>query len=204
MFNKMNLPNKLTIIRIILVPIFIIFMSLNTAWTWPLYVSLGIFVVAAFTDFLDGKISRKKGLVTKFGKIMDPLADKLLISAGFIMLTGLGVIPAWITAILIFRDFFVNSLRMFGADKGSDLAAVLSGKIKTTFQLLGVILAILDRALVTKFGFGSFAFNALNMSIVGLLINVLMTVAVSVAVVATIWSLVEYIFIFKKDINVEE
>ncbi len=204
MFNKMNLPNKLTIIRIILVPIFVIFMSLNAEWIWPLYVALGIFVVAAFTDFLDGKISRKKGLVTKFGKIMDPLADKLLISAGFIMLTGLGVIPAWITAIIIFRDFFVNSLRMFGADKGSDLAAVLSGKIKTTFQLLGVILAILDRAFVTKFGFGSFAFNALNMSIPGLLINVLMTVAVSVAVVATIWSLVEYIFKFKKDINVEE
>lgn len=204
MFNKMNLPNKLTIIRIILVPIFVIFMSLNTEWIWPLYVSLGIFVIAAVTDFLDGKISRKQGLVTKFGKIMDPLADKLLISAGFIMLTGLGAIPAWITAIIIFRDFFVNSLRMFGADKGSDLAAVLSGKIKTTFQLVGVILAILDVAIVTKFGFGSFVFNSINMSTIGLLLNVLMTVAVSVAVIATIWSLVEYIFKFKKDINVEE
>ncbi len=204
MFNKMNLPNKLTIIRIILVPIFIIFMSLNTEWTWPLYVALGIFVVAAITDFLDGMISRKNNLVTKFGKIMDPLADKLLISAGFVMLTGVGVVPAWITAIIIFRDFFVNSLRMFGADKGSDLAAALSGKIKTTFQLVGVVLAILDRAIVTKYGFGSFISNSLNMSMFGLLINVFMTVCISVAVIATIVSMVQYIFVFKKDINIEE
>lgn len=203
MFSKMNLPNKLTMIRIILVPIFVVFMSLDTDLVWPLYVALGIFIIASITDFLDGRISRKKGLVTKFGKIMDPLADKLLISCGFIMLTAIGQIPGWITAIIIFRDFFVNSLRMFGADKGKDLAAVLSGKIKTSFELISVIFAILDKVLVKKCGFGAF-FSSSYTSILPLILNVSMTVVVSVAVIATIWSFVEYIFVFKKDINVQE
>lgn len=203
MSGKMNLPNKLTMIRIMLVPIFVLFMSLDTELVWPLYVALAIFIIAAITDFLDGRISRKRGLVTKFGKIMDPLADKLLISCGFIMLTAMGQIPGWITAIIIFRDFFVNSLRMFGADKGKDLAAVLSGKIKTSFELVGVIFAILDKILVSKCGFGAFLNNSYT-AILPLVINVSMTVIVSVAVVATIWSFVEYVFAFKKDINVEE
>ena len=107
MLKKMNLPNKLTMLRIILVPFFIIAMALPTEWTWTLWTAFGIFVVAAITDFLDGQISRRKNLVTKFGKIMDPLADKLLISAGFIMLAGkfvddVSVIPSWIVAIIIF------------------------------------------------------------------------------------------------------
>ena len=131
MLKKMNLPNKLTMLRIVLVPVFIVFMSLPQEWIWPMWTAFGIFIAAAITDFLDGRISRKKNIVTKFGKIMDPLADKMLVSAGFILLTGLGVVPAWITAIIILRDFFVNALRMFGSDNGKDLAAGLSGKIKT-------------------------------------------------------------------------
>ena len=120
MLSKMNLPNKLTMLRIILVPIFILvlcipkeffeFLKIEVAYDYMGYVALGIFAIAAFTDFLDGRISRSKGIVTKFGKIMDPLADKLLVSAGFIMLTGLGIVPAFITAIIVFRDFFVNAL----------------------------------------------------------------------------------------------
>jgi CDP-diacylglycerol--glycerol-3-phosphate 3-phosphatidyltransferase len=204
MLKKINLPNKLTLLRIILVPFFVVAISLNLSWGWPIYTALGIFLFAAFTDFLDGYISRKKGLVTKFGKIMDPLADKLLISSAFIMLTAIGIVPAWITVIIVFRDFFVNSLRMFGSDNGTDLAAVLSGKIKTVFQLLGIIFAILDKALVTKCGFGSFFANAMGMSPIALMINVGMTVAISAAVLATIISFVEYIFKFKKDINIEE
>ncbi len=205
----MNLPNKLTILRIILVPIFVVFMAIGNLLeaenvVWPLYVSLGIFVIAALTDFFDGYISRKKGLVTKFGKIMDPLADKLLISAAFIMLTGIGEVPAWITAIIVFRDLFVDALRMFGADKGRELAAMLSGKIKTVFELLGVIFAILDRVLSTNFGFAKFLSGAINMSTVSLLMNVCATIAISAATIATIWSMVDYIFVFKKDINVKE
>ena len=206
MFKKMNLPNKLTILRIILVPVMVVFMCLPTDWVWPLYVALGIYIVAAITDLLDGKISRKKGLVTNFGKIMDPLADKLLISSAFIMLTGIGIIPAWITVIIIFRDFFANSIRMFGADKNVVIAASLSGKIKTASEMLSIPFAILDKQLVVNSGFFSFLdmSNSLSMSGIALAINVFMSVLVSVAVIATIVSLIDYIMKFKKYINVEE
>lgn len=205
MLKKMNLPNKLTILRIILVPVFIVFMALPKEWVWTIWTSLGIFVVAALTDFLDGQISRRKNLVTKFGKIMDPLADKLLISAGFIMLSGLGIIPAWITAIIIFRDFFVNALRMFGSDNGKDVAAGLSGKIKTIFQLVGIILAILGVGLSSYTNvFGDFITLASSMSMDVLMVNISMTVAIAVAVLATVWSLIDYIIRFKNDIDFEK
>ncbi|MEG0873616.1 MAG: CDP-diacylglycerol--glycerol-3-phosphate 3-phosphatidyltransferase [Clostridia bacterium] len=216
MWKKMNLPNKITMLRMILVPIFVIIMCLPSEWNWAKFVALGIYIVAAATDFVDGYLSRKNNIVTKFGKIMDPLADKLLVSAGFIMLTGAGIVPAWITAIIIFRDFFVNALRMFGSDNGKDVAAVLSGKIKTIFQLIGVPLALLGLGLfgtgvkatgldgINVASFGAFFTKASSMGGVELLINVGMTIAISAAVIATIWSLVEYILKFKEDINVEE
>jgi len=205
MLKKMNLPNKLTMLRIALVPLFIISMCINIAgFGWIKYVAFGIYAVAAFTDFLDGQISRKKGLVTKFGKIMDPLADKLLVSAGFIMLTGLGTIPAYITAIIILRDFWVNSIRMFGADKNVAIAAELSGKIKTFFQLTGVLLAIVDLPVAAGGGFGAFLFNSMKMNELQLLTNVFMSVCITGAVIATLWSLVDYTLKFKKYINVEE
>ena len=204
MLKKMNLPNKLTMLRIVLVPVFIVFMSLPKEWIWPMWTAFGIFIAAAITDFLDGRISRKKNIVTKFGKIMDPLADKMLVSAGFILLTGLGVGPAWITAIIILRDFFVNALRMFGSDNGKDLAAGLSGKIKTIFQLVGVIFGILGVALGSTNMFGEFISGAMAMNVWVLMANIGMTVSISVAVIATIWSMVDYIVRFKSDINVEE
>ena len=204
MLKKINFPNKLTLLRIILIPFFVIFMSLPQEWVWPYYTGLVIFIVAAITDFFDGHISRKKNLITKFGKIMDPLADKMLVSAGFILLTGLGVVPAWITAIIILRDFFVNALRMFGSDNGKDLAAGLSGKIKTIFQLVGVIFGILGVALGSTNMFGEFISGAMAMNVWVLMANIGMTVSISVAVIATIWSMVDYIVRFKSDINVEE
>lgn len=203
MWKKMNLPNKLTILRIILIPFFVVAMCLPQDWIWPIYTALGIYIVAAFTDFLDGHISRKKGLVTKFGKIMDPLADKLLVSTGFIMLTGLGMIPAWITVIIVFRDFFINALRMFGSDNQKDLAAGLSGKIKTLFQLVGIPLGILNVALQSKYGFAAFVENANKMNMIGLMVNVFMTVTISVAVIATLWSFISYFKRFKSDIDYE-
>lgn len=203
MLKKMNLPNKLTILRILLVPAFIVFMELYNKFAdsivWAKYVALGIFAFAALTDFLDGYISRKKNIVTRFGKIMDPLADKLLISTAFIMLAANGIIPAWITAIVVFRDLFVDALRMFGTDKGKDIAASLSGKIKTAFQLIGIILAILD-----KNEFAAFFTDAIKMSACDLLLNICMTVSITVAVLATACSLVDYIVRFREDINVED
>lgn len=209
MWKKMNLPNKITMIRIILVPLFIIAMAVANVfldWTWLKFTALGIYVVAAITDFIDGYLSRKNNMVTKFGKIMDPLADKLLVSSGFIMLTGVGILPAWITAIIIFRDFFVNALRMFGSDNGKDVAAVLSGKIKTIFQLIGVPLALLGFALfgADQAYFGLFLTGSVNMGLAELLINVGMSVAITAAVIATLWSFVEYVMRFKDDVNVEE
>ena len=201
MLKKMNLPNKLTLLRMILVPIFIVFMALPTEWIWPVYVAFAIFVIAAVTDQLDGHIARKYNLITKFGKIMDPLADKLLVAAGLIMLTGLGVIPSWVVAVIIVRDFFVNGLRMFGADKEKDLAAGISGKIKTAFTLIAIPLAILGLALNVKYSaFGAFFEGAMYMSIFELFVNILMTVSIAAVLLATVWSFVDYLFRFKDDL----
>lgn len=205
MLKKMNLPNKLTMLRMVLVPVFIVFMALPLEWEWNIWVALAIYIIASVTDCLDGQISRRKNIVTKFGKIMDPLADKLLVSSGFVMLTGLGVIPAWMTAIIVFRDFFVSTLRVFGSDNGKDVGAGLSGKVKTIFQLIGIVLAILGLGLSSYYNtFGSFIANASSMSVGVLLTNVGMTVSISAAVLSTVWSLVDYFIRFKDDINVEE
>lgn len=212
MLKKMNLPNKLTMLRIILVPVFIICLSLapvfgendielgKTIMSWA---ALVVFAVAAITDTLDGRISRSQGIVTKFGKIMDPLADKLLVSSGFIMLTGLGLVPAFITAIIVFRDFFVNALRMFGSDNSKDVAAGLSGKVKTLFQMLAIVFSLISYIVAPNYGIFSFIEKSINMTTPELLINVCMSMALLVTVVATVWSFVDYFIRFKDDIDVE-
>ena len=199
MLKKMNLPNKLTMLRMLLVIVFVVFMCLPTKFVWAKYVSLGVFVVASITDFLDGYISRKKNLVTKFGKIMDPLADKMLVASGFILLATAGVIPAWMAVIIVLRDFFVTGLRNFGADCNKDLAASLTGKVKTVFQLLAIILA-----LVGTYNFGDFVTQSLVMTPIELLINIGMSVSVAAAVLATVWSLIDYIARFKDSVKVDE
>lgn len=199
MLKKMNLPNKLTMLRMLLVIVFVVFMCLPTKFVLAKYVSLGAFVVASITDFLDGYISRKKNLVTKFGKIMDPLADKMLVASGFILLATAGVIPAWMAVIIVLRDFFVTGLRNFGADNNKDLAASLTGKVKTVFQLLAIILA-----LVGTYNFGDFVTQSLVMTPIELLINIGMSVSVAAAVLATVWSLIDYIARFKDSVKVDE
>ena len=199
LLKKMNLPNKLTMLRMLLVIVFVVFMCLPTKFVWAKYVSLGAFVVASITDFLDGYISRKKNLVTKFGKIMDPLADKMLVASGFILLATAGVIPAWMAVIIVLRDFFVTGLRNFGADNNNDLAASLTGKVKTVFQLLAIILA-----LVGTYNFGDFVTQSLVMTPIELLINIGMSVSVAAAILATVWSLIDYIARFKDSVKVDE
>ena len=186
-------------LRMLLVIVFVVFMCLPTKFVWAKYVSLGAFVVASITDFLDGYISRKKNLVTKFGKIMDPLADKMLVASGFILLATAGVIPAWMAVIIVLRDFFVTGLRNFGADNNKDLAASLTGKVKTVFQLLAIILA-----LVGTYNFGDFVTQSLVMTPIELLINIGMSVSVAAAVLATVWSLIDYIARFKDSVKVDE
>ncbi len=213
MLKKMNLPNKLTMLRIVLVPIFILCLSIPESFFNNISFSIGttimgwaalvIFVIAAITDCLDGKISRKLGIVTKFGKIMDPLADKLLVSAGFIMLTGLGIVPAFVTAIVVFRDFFVTALRMFGSDNSKDVAAGLSGKVKTLFQMLAIICSLVSYIIAPNYGIFSFVSDSMLMTTTDILLNVAMSVTVACTVVATLWSFVDYFIRFKEDIDVE-
>ena len=210
MLEKMNLPNKLTMLRIILVPIFVIVLAVATVIENELvasilgWVALAIYIVASITDTLDGQISRKNNIVTKFGKIMDPLADKLLVSSGFIMLTGLGIVPAVVTAVVVFRDFFVNALRMFGSDNGKDVAAGMSGKIKTVFQMLTVVLGLLGFALNPEFRIFGFLGDTIGISVIELFTNVAFTVCAISTIIATVWSFVEYFNRFKGDINIEE
>ncbi|MBO6196794.1 MAG: CDP-diacylglycerol--glycerol-3-phosphate 3-phosphatidyltransferase [Butyrivibrio sp.] len=138
----MNLPNKLTVARVILIPFFVFFLlndSMNPYFKW---VALAIFIVASLTDLLDGKIARKYNLVTDFGKFMDPLADKLLVCSAMIGLIELGRIEAWIVIVIIAREFIISGFRLIAADNGRVIAASYWGKFKTTFQMFMVILMI--------------------------------------------------------------
>lgn len=140
----MNLPNKLTMLRVCLIPFFVVFMLTDLAGEASRYAALAIFIAASLTDLADGKIARKYNLVTNFGKFMDPLADKLLVSAALIALVELRRIPAWIVIIIISREFIISGFRLVAADNGVVIAASYWGKFKTTFQMVMVCLMIAD------------------------------------------------------------
>lgn len=197
--KRVNLPNILTVARICLVPVFVVLMALNDVWEYMKYVSLGIFVLAALTDFLDGIIARKKKIVTRFGKLMDPLADKILVASGFIMLTGLGVIPAWVSVIVVARDFLLNTLRMFGTEAGETIAAGVTGKIKTAFQMLTVVFGILDTQ--EMFAFIKIG-NAMSLDM--LLLNVGFSLSLVFAVLFTVLSCIGYFAKYRKYIDITE
>lgn len=182
-----------------MVPLYVVAMCLLDLWKYMNYVALGIYVLASISDYVDGYIAKKKGLITTFGKLIDPLADKILVAAGFIMLTGAGIIPAWITFIMIGRDLLMNTLRIFAVESGVAIAAGVTGKIKTAFQMIGVSLAMVDNK-----GLFYFLENGRTMGIVDLSINVLMTVSIVTATVFTIWSCVEYFIKNGKYIDVEK
>ena len=139
----MNLPNKLTMLRVILIPFFVFFM-LTDLVPYSGLIALAIFIAASITDFLDGKIARKYNLITNFGKFMDPLADKLLVCSAMICLIPLGLLPAWIVIIIIAREFVISGFRLIASDNGIVIAASWWGKWKTVFQMASVILLVLD------------------------------------------------------------
>ena len=139
----MNLPNKLTIFRVILIPFFIVFLLIPIT-PYDKWIALGIFIFASLTDLLDGKIARKYNLVTNFGKFMDPLADKLLVCSALICLIDLEKIPSWMVIIIIAREFIISGFRLVAADNGVVIAASYWGKFKTTFQMTAVCLLIAD------------------------------------------------------------
>ena len=139
----MNLPNKLTMFRVILIPFFIVFLLVPIT-PYDKWIALAIFIVASLTDLLDGKIARKYNLVTNFGKFMDPLADKLLVCSALICLIELNKIPSWMVIIIIAREFIISGFRLVASDSGVVIAASYWGKFKTTFQMVAVCLMIAD------------------------------------------------------------
>lgn len=168
----MNLPNKLTILRVIMIPFFVVFMLTDLGGDYGKYIALAIFVVASLTDLLDGKIARKRGLVTNFGKFMDPLADKLLVCSALICLVEMEHLAAWMVIVIISREFIISGFRLIASDNGVVIAASYWGKFKTTFQMIMIILLILDLG-------GSFA--------------VIETVVTWIALILTVISLLDYL-----------
>ena len=182
---KMNLPNKLTIFRVILInPFVILLLGSANGWGWFQaifggiieyvdYIAVAIFVIASFTDMLDGKIARKYNLVTNFGKFMDPLADKLLVCSALICLVEMGRLPAWIVIIIIAREFIISGFRLVASDNGIVIAASYWGKFKTVSQMIMVILLLLN--------------------IQNTFFQILGTVFVWIALILTVVSLVDYV-----------
>ncbi len=140
---KMNLPNKLTILRVLLIPFFVFFLLVPVV-PCSNYIAVAIFIVASLTDLADGKIARKYNLVTNFGKFMDPLADKLLVCSAMICLVETGQLAAWMVIVIISREFIISGFRLVAADNGVVIAASYWGKFKTTFQMLMIIVLILN------------------------------------------------------------
>ena len=137
----MNLPNKLTLARIIAVPFFIALYM-----TEHFFLALLLFILASLTDLLDGKIARSRNLITSFGKIMDPLADKILVYSAFCLFVADGLFPAWMLAVILAREFLVSGMRTVAASEGIVIAADMSGKIKTVLQMIAVPIVILLKA----------------------------------------------------------
>lgn len=139
----MNLANKLTVLRVLMIPVFLVIL-----YTLPepmnQYVGVAIFIVASLTDLLDGYIARSRNLITDFGKFMDPLADKLLVSAAMIYMVETGMLPAYVVIIIISREFIISGIRLVAASKGTVLAASIWGKIKTTVTMIMIIVVLVD------------------------------------------------------------
>ena len=144
----MNLPNKLTLGRIIAVPFFIA--SYLIGFNHHFYIALIIFILASITDFLDGQIARKRNLITNFGKIMDPLADKVLVYSAFCLFVADGAMPAWMLIVILAREFLVAGVRMVAASEGKVIAADMSGKIKTVLQMIAIPLILIFKGLTVN------------------------------------------------------
>ena len=168
----MNLPNKLTLMRVILVPFFVFFMLWNGAGASGKYIAAAIFIIASITDWLDGYLARKNHLVTDFGKFMDPIADKLLVCSALICLVDNKKLAAWIVIIIIGREFIISGFRLVASEKGVVIAASYWGKFKTASQMIMVILLILD---------------------LGGIFNMAAQILVWVALALTVISLVDYL-----------
>jgi len=173
-----NLPNKLSMLRICMIPFFVVFALMEAQWAQLL--ALAIFVIASLTDLLDGKIARARGLVTNFGKFIDPIADKLLVMSAMLVLVGQGRMPSWICIIMLGREFAISGFRLVAADSGKVIAAGWLGKVKTVTQMTAIIMLLLlvpvsGAPLLGQFGV------------------VLANIAMYVSAFMTLWSGIDYI-----------
>ena len=188
----MNLANKLTIFRMILVPVMLIipfFPIQGNLWGIPItYIIVDIiFVLASCTDKLDGYIARSRNQITTFGKFLDPIADKILVIVAMLMLVEIGKLPAWIPAIVIIREFIVSGYRLVTVQKeGNVIAASMWGKIKTATQMVGVTIAFID---INAFG----AIFTQHLTGMEFIINLLTTTLLSISAIATIFSGIDYL-----------
>lgn len=169
---QMNLPNKLTMLRVILIPVFLLVLFLAPS---PMnrYIAVVIFIVASLTDFLDGYLARKWNLVSNFGKFMDPLADKLLVMAALVSMVQLGDLPSWVVIVILAREFAITGFRTLAMEANIVMAASWWGKVKTTVQMLMIIVVLIE------------------LPVVG--VSVLENILVGLAVFFTILSGVDYI-----------
>ena len=168
----MNLPNKLTVLRVIMVPFFVFFMLTDVGGSANKWIALVLFCVASLTDMLDGKIARARNLVTNFGKFMDPLADKLLVCSAMICLIPSGKLEAWFVIVIIAREFIISGFRLVASDNGIVIAASYWGKFKTVSQMAMIIVLIAD--------FGA-VFDMIGMALIW------------VSLILTVVSLIDYV-----------
>lgn len=180
----MNLANKLTVLRMILVPIFLICAMVDT--TTANIIALSIFIVASVTDKLDGYIARSRNQITNFGKFMDPLADKLLVTCALILLVEKGIVAAWVVVVIIAREFIVSGLRTLAASQGVVIAASNWGKLKTVIQMIAIIMGLLSLVYNPEW------------------LNITTQVTIYLAAVITIISGVDYFVKGKDIININE
>lgn len=184
--QEMNLPNKLTILRVALIVPFVIFMLLSDMTDWSKWIALVIFCAASATDAVDGYIARRDNLVTNFGKFMDPLADKLLVCSALVCLVSLRLLPTVVCIIIIAREFAISGFRLIASDNGIVIAAGVWGKLKTISQMIMIIVLIMDLG-------GKFVF-----------FDVLGWILILVSTALTIISLVDYIWKNKEVLNMQD
>ena len=206
---KLNLANKLTLFRIILVPVIMLIPIIDNLWgisgeflgiATAFWIMNAIFIIASITDKLDGYIARSRNQVTTFGKFLDPLADKILVISALVILVEYQKIPSWIPIIVLAREFIVSGYRLIAVEKGGKvIAASILGKLKTVTQMIAIIACFLD-----KFKFGQFIFRvssevemmnsaAIYMTTGQFLINILASIMLVISVVATIFSGIDYL-----------
>ena len=181
--KTMNLPNKLTILRVILIPFFVAFLMDAFHVPGTKWIALAIFIISSLTDMLDGKIARKYNLVTNFGKFMDPLADKLLVCSALIAFVDMDMIPTWIVMIIIAREFIISGFRLVASDNGIVIAAGIWGKLKTVCQMIMIIVLIAD--------FGG-VFDTIG------------TVLIWLSLILTVISLVDYLYTNRQVLSMQD